>query len=209
MAIPTERTETTETTDPASARTGPPGSWRELFGPGHRATAVLIAGVMLLDGASTWVTTSLLPTAIEDIGGERFYAWTTTVFMIASVIAALLVSRVLSVRGPRGGFRVGIAAFASGTGVAAREAFFARLMPLLNELTVHRAVRDAGAYLDFLTAQPEVRPGPVGVVGYCMGAVLAVRAAAARPGQVAATACFHLGPLVTAPPTARTCSPRR
>ncbi|WP_432081549.1 dienelactone hydrolase family protein [Streptomyces sp. WAC 04229] len=82
----------------------------------------------------------------------------------------------------------------------ARETFFARLMPLLDELTVQRAVRDAGAYLDFLTAQPEVRPGPVGVVGYCMGAVLAVRAAAARPGQVAATACFHPGPLVTDTP---------
>ncbi|MEU9853558.1 dienelactone hydrolase family protein [Streptomyces sp. NPDC047974] len=82
----------------------------------------------------------------------------------------------------------------------ARDAFFARLMPLLDELTVERAVRDAGAYLDFLAAQPEVRPGPAGAVGYCTGAVLAIRAAAARPGQVAATACFHPGPLVTDAP---------
>ncbi|MCD9142752.1 dienelactone hydrolase family protein [Streptomyces albireticuli] len=82
----------------------------------------------------------------------------------------------------------------------ARDTFFARIMPLLDELTVERAVRDAGAYLDFLTTQPEVRPGPVGTVGYCMGAVLALRAAAARPGQVAAAACFHPGPLVTDTP---------
>ncbi|MCC3772612.1 dienelactone hydrolase family protein [Streptomyces sp. UNOC14_S4] len=82
----------------------------------------------------------------------------------------------------------------------AREAFFARLMPLLDELTVERSARDADAYLDFLTARPEVRPGPAGVVGYCMGAVLAVRAAAESPDRVAAAACFHPGPLVTGTP---------
>ncbi|AQY20435.1 hypothetical protein T261_05169 [Streptomyces lydicus] len=79
----------------------------------------------------------------------------------------------------------------------AREAFVGRVMPLVNAHTPERAVRDAAAYLDFLTAQPEVRPGPVGVTGYCMGGVLAVRTAAARPGQVAAAAAFHPGPLVT------------
>lgn len=81
-----------------------------------------------------------------------------------------------------------------------REAFFREALPLLHEHTVERALADAGGYLDFLAARPEVRPGPVGTVGYCFGAVLAVRTAAARPDHVAAAAGFHPGSLVTDAP---------
>ncbi|MFE2494013.1 dienelactone hydrolase family protein [Streptomyces scopuliridis] len=81
-----------------------------------------------------------------------------------------------------------------------RPAVFARLMPLIEAHTTERALRDAGAYLRFLTTQPEVSAGPVAVIGYCMGAVLAMRTAAAHPGQVAAVAGFHPGPLVTDAP---------
>ena len=59
-----------------------------------------------------------------------------------------------------------------------RPAVFARLMPLIQAHTTERALRDAGAYLRFLTAQPEVSPGPAAVTGYCIGAVLAMRFAA-------------------------------
>ncbi|MFD9904651.1 dienelactone hydrolase family protein [Streptomyces sp. NPDC059063] len=81
-----------------------------------------------------------------------------------------------------------------------REAFFARFMPLLEAHTPRRAAVDAEAYLAFLAEQPEVRSGPIGVTGYCMGGVLAVRAAAAHPERVAAAAAFHPGPLVTDAP---------
>ncbi|MEV5240416.1 dienelactone hydrolase family protein [Streptomyces cinnamoneus] len=81
-----------------------------------------------------------------------------------------------------------------------RAAFVARIMPLLDEHTPQRALSDAQAYLDFLTARPEVRPGPVGAVGYCMGAALALRTAATHPGQVAAVAGFHPGSLATDAP---------
>ena len=81
-----------------------------------------------------------------------------------------------------------------------RPAVFARLMPLIEAHTTERILRDADAYLSFLAAQPEVSAGPVAVTGYCMGAVLALRTAAARPGQVAAVAGFHPSPLVTGAP---------
>ncbi|MFD9359413.1 dienelactone hydrolase family protein [Streptomyces sp. NPDC060031] len=81
-----------------------------------------------------------------------------------------------------------------------RPAVFAQLMPLIEAHTTERALRDADAYLRFLTAQPEVSTGPVAVIGYCMGAVLAMRTAAAHPDQVAAVAGFHPGPLVTDAP---------
>jgi carboxymethylenebutenolidase len=81
-----------------------------------------------------------------------------------------------------------------------RPAVFARLLPLIEAHTTERILRDADAYLRFLAAQPEVSAGPVAVTGYCIGAVLAIRTAAAHPGQVAAVAGFHPSPLVTGAP---------
>ncbi|MFH8484608.1 dienelactone hydrolase family protein [Streptomyces longisporoflavus] len=85
-------------------------------------------------------------------------------------------------------------------GEEARPTVFGQLMPLIEAHTTERVLRDADAYLRFLTAQPEVSPGPVATIGYCLGAALAMRTATAHPGQVAAVAGFHPGFLVTDAP---------
>ncbi|CAL9543015.1 dienelactone hydrolase family protein [Streptomyces sp. enrichment culture] len=72
-----------------------------------------------------------------------------------------------------------------------RPAVFERLMPMIEAHTAERALRDADAFLAFLTAQAEVGAGPVAVTGYCIGGLLATRTAVAHPGQVAALAAFH------------------
>ncbi|MFA3876704.1 dienelactone hydrolase family protein [Streptomyces sp. MMCC 100] len=76
-------------------------------------------------------------------------------------------------------------------GEQARGAVVAELMPLIEAHTTERVLRDADAYLTFLTAQPEVSAGPVAVTGYCIGGLLATRTAVAHPGKVAALAAFH------------------
>lgn len=81
-----------------------------------------------------------------------------------------------------------------------RPAIIDQLMPLIRAHTPELVLRDADAYLEFLTAQPEVSAGPVAVIGYCMGGALAVRTAAAHPDLVAAVAGFHPSPLVTDAP---------
>ena len=79
-------------------------------------------------------------------------------------------------------------------GEAVRPAVFAQVMPLIQEHTTERVLSDADAFLRFLTTQSEVSAGPVAVTGYCIGGLLAMRTAAAHPGQVAAVAGFH-GPV--------------
>ncbi|MCR8573232.1 dienelactone hydrolase family protein [Streptomyces sp. Isolate_219] len=79
-------------------------------------------------------------------------------------------------------------------GEEVRPAVVDRLMPLIEAHTAERVLSDADAYLRFLTTQPEVCAGPVAVTGYCIGGLLAMRTAAAHPGQVAAVAGFH-GPV--------------
>jgi carboxymethylenebutenolidase len=75
-----------------------------------------------------------------------------------------------------------------------------QLMPMVHAHTPEFAVRDAQAYIEFLAGRPEVGPGPIATIGYCMGGGLALRTAAAFPEQVAAVAAFHPGKLVSDAP---------
>ncbi|AQS71480.1 dienelactone hydrolase family protein [Streptomyces pactum] len=79
-------------------------------------------------------------------------------------------------------------------GQEVRPAVFAQIMSMIEAHNVERVLSDADAYLGYLTTQPETGAGPVAVTGYCIGGLLAVRTAAAHPGQVAAVAGFH-GPV--------------
>ncbi|MFE1589219.1 dienelactone hydrolase family protein [Streptomyces sp. NPDC058737] len=72
-----------------------------------------------------------------------------------------------------------------------RVAIVPQLMRLIEAHTAERVLRDADAFLDFLTVQPEVGAGPVAVTGYCIGGLLATRTAVAHPDRVAALAAFH------------------
>ncbi|AYF74373.1 dienelactone hydrolase family protein [Nocardia yunnanensis] len=83
---------------------------------------------------------------------------------------------------------------------AERPEIFGQVFPLIRELTPEAWRRDAGAYLEWLAAAPQVTSGPVGVTGYCMGARLAVQTAGMFPDRVGAVAGFHGGPLVTDDP---------
>lgn len=80
---------------------------------------------------------------------------------------------------------------------ARRPEIFDKIGPIMQSLTPERAMRDAGAYLDWLANHPHTTAGPVGITGYCMGAALALRTAGTFPDAVAAAAGFHGGNLAT------------
>jgi carboxymethylenebutenolidase len=76
-----------------------------------------------------------------------------------------------------------------------------RFAELASPLQPDALERDARAYVDFLCAQSGVRPGPLGIVGYCFTGGVALRMAAAEPERIAAAASFHGGGLCTDAPT--------
>jgi carboxymethylenebutenolidase len=78
-----------------------------------------------------------------------------------------------------------------------RDAVIGKVMPQVRALTHDRIIADAASYLDFLTAQNGVAPGPMAIVGYCMGGMNAIRTASAYPDRFAAVGSFHAGRLVT------------
>ena len=83
---------------------------------------------------------------------------------------------------------------------AVREELWRTIQPRMARLTTDRALSDVDAYVATLRALPATAPGPIGVVGFCMGARLAVRTAGRYPDAVAACAGFHGGGLVTDAP---------
>jgi carboxymethylenebutenolidase len=81
-----------------------------------------------------------------------------------------------------------------------RDRLFEKIFPYVVALDAGRITRDTKAYLDFFAAQNGVAPGPVAIVGYCMGGTNALRAIEAYPDRIAALASFHAGRLVTDQP---------
>jgi len=75
-----------------------------------------------------------------------------------------------------------------------------RLGQLFQLLTPQQMVGDGRAYVEFLKAQKGVKPGKIGVVGYCFMGQMGVRIAADQPDMIAAAASFHGGFLVTDKP---------
>lgn len=104
-------------TDTATADTT--GTWRQLLGPGHLGASTVLAGGVLLYATNQFITISLLPSAVADIGGQRFYAWVTVVYLVASVIAATTVHTVLMRIGPRLSYLLGLSLFGAGSLVCA------------------------------------------------------------------------------------------
>ncbi len=78
-----------------------------------------------------------------------------------------------------------------------RARFMQSVRPLIESLTPDRIAGDGAAYLDYLSS---VTPGPVTITGYCMGARLGWRIAAAEADRVAALGGFHGGGLVSDAP---------
>jgi len=88
----------------------------------------------------------------------------------------------------------------------ARRAIFGKFM---SSTDPERSTRDTGAFLAWLSRQPQVKGEKVGVTGYCMGGGLALRAAGEFPERVVAAAAFHGGRLATdAPDSPHLLAPR-
>ena len=123
-------------TDVTETATIKPGSWRELLGRERLGTATLLAGGVGLYATNEFLTISLLPSTVADIGGQRFYAWVIAVYLVGSVVAAAAVNPLLVRFGPRASYLLTLAIFGVGTLGCA-------LAPNMELLLVARTVQGA------------------------------------------------------------------
>lgn len=86
------------------------GSWRELLGQ-HLGTCTVLAGGVALYATNEFLTVSMLPSIVADIGGDRLFSWATTLYLIGSVVAATTVNPMLLRVGARSSYLMGLTVF--------------------------------------------------------------------------------------------------
>ena len=110
------------------------GSWRELLGRDYGGATTVLAGGVAIYAINEFITMSLLPSAVADIGGERLYAWVTTVYLVSSVVSATTVGPVLTRFGPRWSYLGALLSFSVGSALCT-------LAPTMELLLVGRVVQ--------------------------------------------------------------------
>jgi len=112
--------------DTASAATTPQG-WATLLGGRNAISSLVLAGGVALHAINVFLTTTMLPSIVRDIGGLSYYAWNTTLFVIASIIGATCSARLLQLLRPRGAYVTAAVLFALGALVCG----LAQAMPVM------------------------------------------------------------------------------
>ncbi|MBA8927142.1 MFS family permease [Kutzneria viridogrisea] len=105
-----------------------------------RGALVVMAGGVLVGAVNIYLASSLLPTAVAEIGGADFYAWSMTVYLVAMVVATMLVGQALSRFSNLGAYLLGFATFAVGSLACAAS-------PAMPVLLLGRCVQGLGAGL--------------------------------------------------------------
>lgn len=94
-------------------------SWGSLFRGRNGLLALALTGGVALHAINVHIVTTVLPSVVQDIGGLDWYAWNTTLFVVASIVGAALSVRLLAVAGPRGACIAALAVFALGSAACA------------------------------------------------------------------------------------------
>ena len=103
------------------------------------AVVVMASGVGLY-AMNLYFTAALMPTVVAEIGGEQYYAWAATGYLITAVIATMFVSRMLTTQGAARSYVTAYLVFAAGTVLGAAS-------PTMELFVAGRAVQGFGAGL--------------------------------------------------------------
>ncbi|MDB5538925.1 MAG: transporter [Devosia sp.] len=114
--------------------------WRDLFSGGRALAVTVFAGGVGLQAMETFIGSTLLPSVVADVGGLELFAWNTTVFIVASIIASIFAAIRPFGIGPRGSYVLAAMGFAIGSLICGAA-------PNMEVMLVGRAVQGFGAGL--------------------------------------------------------------
>jgi MFS family permease len=125
----------------SALRSPPPiAAWSELFSGRNGWRALALTGGVALHAVNVHIVTTVLPSVVREIGGLDWYAWSTTLFVVGSILGATLSVRLLAVLGPRGACLAALAVFGAGSAGCA-------LAPAMPWMLAGRAVQGLGGGL--------------------------------------------------------------
>jgi MFS family permease len=89
--------------------------WRDLFTGRNAARSLVLASAVMLHGFFMFITATVLPSIVGEIGGVTFYAWVTAIFGIGSIAGAMLTPPILHALPARRAFEAALALFIVGS----------------------------------------------------------------------------------------------
>jgi len=95
------------------------GGWAELLSGRNGLRSLALAGGVALHAINVYMVTTILPSAVRDIGGLAYYAWNMTLFVATSIFGSAITPRLLSGMGPRRALLWAIAIFVLGSAACA------------------------------------------------------------------------------------------
>lgn len=113
------------------------GSWGDLLSGKNAARSLALSGGVALHAINIYITTTVLPSVVKEIGGLDLYAWNTTLFVVASILGSALTAKLLNAAGSRGAYAIATAFFIAGSLACA-------LAPNMPMMIVGRAIQGLG-----------------------------------------------------------------
>jgi MFS family permease len=93
--------------------------WGTLLAGPNLARSVVLTGAVAIHALSLRVVVTVLPLAVLEIGGLRFFAWTMTVAMISAIWGAASAASLALSYGLRRAYHIALALFVAGSIVCA------------------------------------------------------------------------------------------
>lgn len=125
-------------------------SWSDLFSKGNSLKAIVLALGVMLHATNVYLATTIMPSIIKEIGGLEYYAWNTTIFVVASVIGSVISANQMAKSGPRNAYQIGIVLFTIGT-------LICTLAPTMYLLLLGRFIQGYGGGLLFALSYAMIR----------------------------------------------------
>lgn len=124
--------------------------WAALFAGKNKFKAIALGLGVVLHATNVFLSTTIMPSIIEEIGGLEYYAWNTTIFVVASVIGSVISAHILAANGPRKAYRLSTLIFALGTVVC-------MLAPAMTIMLLGRFIQGIGGGLLFALSYAMIR----------------------------------------------------
>lgn len=114
--------------------------WGELLSGGNGLRVAVLVGGVAIHAINVFISGTLLPSVVADIGGLDLFAWNTTLFIVASIIASIFAAIRPFGIGPRGNYLIAATTFGIGSLICG-------LAPEMWVMLLGRAVQGFGAGL--------------------------------------------------------------
>src|ERR1019366_722817 len=94
--------------DGTSPVAAPPlaSTWAALFTRDTGPRSGMLAGGVAVHALSVYIVTTILPSAVAEVGGVAYFAWSTTMAMVGAILTSVCTTALAARFGARGAYWV-------------------------------------------------------------------------------------------------------